>query len=97
MGTVDGCGYNSQLKYTVYDACRPCHLILNILEPDKLVLSSRSGAYMSRSDNFSGDETLYPCACARGNKQYALLAACATMYEVLYIEGASAIARRLLT
>ena len=33
MGTVDGCGYNSQLKYTICEACRPCHSILSILRP----------------------------------------------------------------
>ena len=33
VGTVNGCGHNSQLKYTIYDACGPCHSILSILEP----------------------------------------------------------------
>ena len=33
MGTVDGCGYDSQLKYTICEACRPCHMILSILRP----------------------------------------------------------------
>ena len=33
MGTVDGCGYDSQQIYTICDACRPCHLIVNILKP----------------------------------------------------------------
>ena len=33
VGTVDGCGYDSQLKYTICDACRPCHSIVSILEP----------------------------------------------------------------
>ena len=33
MGTVDGCGYNGQLKYNICDTCRLCHLILSILKP----------------------------------------------------------------
>ena len=31
MGTVDGCGYDSQLKYTICEAYRPYHSILSIL------------------------------------------------------------------
>ena len=30
---VDGHGYDGQLKYTICDACRSCHLILSILKP----------------------------------------------------------------
>ena len=33
VGTVNGCGYDGQLKYTICDICRPCHLILSILKP----------------------------------------------------------------
>ena len=33
VGTVDGCGYDSQLKYTICEACRPYHSILSILRP----------------------------------------------------------------
>ena len=33
VGTVDGRGYDGQLKYTICDACRPCHSILSILKP----------------------------------------------------------------
>ena len=28
VGMVDGYGYDGQLKYTICDVCRPCHLIL---------------------------------------------------------------------
>ena len=31
VGMVDGRGYDGQQKYTISDACRPCHLILNCL------------------------------------------------------------------
>ena len=30
---VDGCGYDSQLKYTICEAYRPYHSILSILRP----------------------------------------------------------------
>ena len=30
---VDGCGYDSQLKYTICEACRTCHSILSMLRP----------------------------------------------------------------
>ena len=33
MGTVDVCGYDTQLKYTLCDTCRLCHSILSILKP----------------------------------------------------------------
>ena len=33
MGTVDGCGYDDQQKYTICDTCRQCHSILSILKP----------------------------------------------------------------
>ena len=33
VGMVDGCGYDSQPKYTICDTCRPCHSILSILKP----------------------------------------------------------------
>ena len=33
VGMVDGCSYDSQLKYTVCDTCRPCHSILSVLKP----------------------------------------------------------------
>ena len=33
VGMVDGRGYDGQLKYTICDACRPCHSILSILKP----------------------------------------------------------------
>ena len=33
MGTVDGRGYDDQLKYTIWDTCRPCHSILSTLKP----------------------------------------------------------------
>ena len=31
--TVDVCGYNGQLKYTICAVCRTCHSILSILKP----------------------------------------------------------------
>ena len=33
VGTVDGCGYDGQLKCTICDARRPCHSVLNIQKP----------------------------------------------------------------
>ena len=33
VGTVDGRGYNDQLKHTICDTCRQCHLIRSILKP----------------------------------------------------------------
>ena len=33
MGTVDGCGYDGQQKYTICDACRQYRSILSILKP----------------------------------------------------------------
>ena len=33
MGTVDGCGYEGQLKYTICDACRPSLSNLSMLKP----------------------------------------------------------------
>ena len=33
VGTVNRPGYDSQLKQTICDACRPCHSILSILKP----------------------------------------------------------------
>ena len=50
VGRVNGRGYDGQLKYTIYDTCRPCHSILSILKPvfSKfdifIVLKTRSGA-----------------------------------------------------
>ena len=32
VGTVDGGSYDGQLKYTICDACRPCHSILSVLK-----------------------------------------------------------------
>ena len=33
VGMVNGCGYDSQQKCIICDACRLCHLILDILKP----------------------------------------------------------------
>ena len=51
LGTVDGCGYDGQQKYTICDACRPCHSIWRIARPVfhrirriRCVLMSHSGA-----------------------------------------------------
>ena len=33
VGTVKGCGYNGQHKYTICDTCRLCHLIHSIVRP----------------------------------------------------------------
>ena len=33
LGKVNWRGYGGQLKYTICDACRPCHSILSILKP----------------------------------------------------------------
>ena len=30
---VDGRIYDGQLKYTIFDTCRPCHSILSVLKP----------------------------------------------------------------
>ena len=60
VGTVDRCGYNGQLKYTICDVYRPCHSILSILnrvfhQLRFVVLTDQSGAQMSRYSDFGGD------------------------------------------
>ena len=59
MGTVNGRGYDGQLKYTICNSRRPCHSILSILNPVFfakfdifVVLTTRSGAYISRFSDF---------------------------------------------
>ena len=33
VGKLDGRGYDGQQKYTICDACKPCHSILSTLKP----------------------------------------------------------------
>ena len=76
VGMVYGRGCNGQLKYTICDACRPCHSILNILKPVYCQLwQIRCIAQVPRSQDlaiFCGrwqqqqrhDRLLYPlCMC----------------------------------
>ena len=86
MGTVDGCGYDSQLKYTICEAYRPYHSILSILRPVfRQLRQIRCTFELLRSlnpkiwqfffvDDDDNDTTDYftPCACARGNN-YSML------------------------
>ena len=80
VGTVNGCGYDDQQKYTICDACRLCHLILSILRPifhwnrpiryvynllSRLDLEIRR--FLCPQYNNNRTECFTPCACVQGN------------------------------
>ena len=80
MGTVDGCGYDDQLKYTLCDAYRPCHSILRILKPfirqlrqiccifeSLRCLNLKIWRFLVDDDNNDTTDYFTPCACARDN------------------------------
>ena len=98
MGRVDGCGYNSQLKYTICEACRPCHSILSILRlvfhrlrqlcctfKSLKCLNPKMWRFVvDDDDNNDNDTTDYftPCACARGNNIKGRRGCCTTVQLV---------------
>ena len=88
MGTVDGRGYDGQLKYTICDACRPCHSNLSTLKPVFRRNQHFRRAYNSlrcldveirrflcprrQQRQWRQNRSLHPCTCARGNNARAL-------------------------
>ena len=85
MGTVDGRGYDGQLKYTICDACRLCHSNLSILKPIFHQNQHIHRAYNSlrcldveirwflyprrRQRQRRQNRSLHPCACMQGKKE----------------------------
>ena len=78
VGTVDGCGYDSQLKCTICEARRPYHSLLNILRPAFRQLRQIRCTLESLrclnpmiwqffvDDNNDTTNYFIPCACAQG-------------------------------
>ena len=77
VGTVDGCSYDGQLKSTICDTCRPCHLKSEHTEASfspNLTYSyqiSRLGSFcVHDDDNNEMTDYFTPCTCAQGNNGF---------------------------
>ena len=87
VGTVEGCGYDGQPKYTICDPCRPCHSIRSKVRPVFHHIRQICRAYGSLKCLKCPDQAicrwqqqqnrlLYPCACARGNNKAVFVHRC---------------------